>query len=479
MFDVDYDLLEEARKNYKLLIRTNRTSQENIKNHVTVKILESLGYDSMDFDYESSFSGKSNKRVDISIRVGDDKIYIELKNGNKHLDVGDIEQLHDYLNKDECEWGILTNGRRIVLINYKINTFPNSTYTSKKENKTVFDIDIFKSEQLEYLVFLTKEAIFDTEVTNYFKLISQFKAIKYPDGGNSWKVYKGTLYNFFRYYSFKKKEFIPLEQIRINEFKDFLLYEKEKKSKINRKPDKLNTFANKYSHIRTMFTELKRNNLLGPHNFEEPRSKLLELFMDKKLDEDEDILSLDNIKTILDYLELNSENSLRDKLIFLLCVYMGLERFTLINLNKDNFDLKRKVIIIEEKRIPLPEILCNYVKELFNINKKNGIKGSYLFYSYYDKRYRRITESNMNDIFNKIKNIDLLDKKWTKFSPRTIRKHLIKQMFYNKYSIEQISYITGMNVNSISKIISQEDIISNVKISKRIISSHPFCNIIN
>ncbi|MCG8542107.1 MAG: tyrosine-type recombinase/integrase [Clostridia bacterium] len=479
MYTIDYSLLEEAKKKYKLLTETNRISEENIKNHVAVKILESLGYDSINFDYESSFLSKGNRRVDISIRVRDEKIYVEVKKGNKYLETRDIEQLDDYLNKEEYDWGILTNGRRLVLINYRIDTSRNNAYTSKKENKVVFDIDVFKSEQLEYLVFLTKEALFDTKVTEYFKLISQFKAIKYPNGGKSWNVYKGTLYNFFKYYSFKKKEFIPLKQIRINEFKDFLLYDKEKKSKINRKPDKLNTFANKYSHIRTMFTVLKKNNLLATHNFEEPRSKLLELFMDKKLDEDDDILSLDNIKAILDYLELNSENSLRDKLIFLLCVYMGLERFTLINLNKDNFDLKKKVIIIEEKRIPLPEIVCNYVKELFNTNKKNGIKGSYLFYSYYDKKYRRITESNMNDIFNKIKNIDLLDKKWTKFSPRTIRKHLILQMFYNKYSIEQISYITGMNVNSISKIISQEDIISNVKISKRIISSHPFCNIIN
>ena len=83
----------------------------------------------------------------------------------------------------------------------------------------------------------------------------------------------------------------------------------------------------------------------------------------------------------------------------------------------------------------------------------------------YKKRYRPINEWNINDVFNKFAQITN-DDKWKDYSPKFVRNSLIPTLFTANYSLEDIMYITGIDINNISKLIKMDDILK--RRSKRI-----------
>ena len=160
---------------------------------------------------------------------------------------------------------------------------------------------------------------------------------------------------------------------------------------------------------------------------------------------------------------------------------MGLERSALIDLNKKMFNLEKSEFKIGNRIIPLPTKITFLVSELIRDNTKKGIKGSHLFYTYYLKKYNVMTENSINKVFERIKNIDLSNEKWTVFSPQYIRSCLIKLLFENNYTIEDISYLTGMDLTNISKHITFEEICNKVNLSNNNpkLAKHPFAKFLN
>ena len=65
---------------------------------------------------------------------------------------------------------------------------------------------------------------------------------------------------------------------------------------------------------------------------------------------------------------------------------------------------------------------------------------------------------NINDVFNSFTKISK-EKKWEMFSPQHARNSLIKSLYSANYSIEDIIYITGIDINNISKYISKEELL--------------------
>lgn len=72
-----------------------------------------------------------------------------------------------------------------------------------------------------------------------------------------------------------------------------------------------------------------------------------------------------------------------------------------------------------------------------------------------------MNEWNMNDVFNSFIKISK-DKKWEMFSPNYVRSGLILSLYSAKYSIEEIMYITGIDINNISKYISRDEMMKRV-----------------
>lgn len=451
----------------------NRLNEENVKVLIVVEFLKVLGYDPNTFDFEHPVYHQ-NKRADIVIKANNTEyFYVETKRGDVELSQYDIIQLANYLNIRSIEWGLLTNGKELILLNNKIHT--SLLEESALEDIIVFRINLLTGKEIKYLRFLSREAIFDTRVTNYFKDIAQFRAYKYPKGKGSYKVYKGTLNNFFTYYADKENKYRPLEQIRVDEFEDFLIYEQEEKVNTGNPIKAQDTFKNKYSHIRSMLIELKKNRYITSHHFEEERNKLIDKFNYEETNKDKTLLNQENIQIMLNFFE-NTENALRDTTILLLCIYMGLERSTIKDLQENMFEFKHNTIEIDGRKIPIPNKISFLVNRLIEENKSKGIRGRHLFYTYYSNKYNVISESAIHEMFKRLKNINPADEKWGIFSAQYIRNCLIEKLFKNNYSIEEISYLTGMDLCNISKYISYDIICKQVNLikKKRLQRRHPF-----
>ncbi|WP_078427516.1 type I restriction enzyme HsdR N-terminal domain-containing protein [Alkalihalobacterium alkalinitrilicum] len=452
------------------------TNEENIKFHVVTKFLEMVGYDPLEFYYEHSKYHKDG-RADIAVKIDEvTYLYVEVKPTNNKLNEKEQSQLAQYLFDRGLSWGILTNGKNFILFNSSISVLPNPNRPLMID-KVVFNIDIFNKKHKELIGYFSKESIYENQISNYFRDIAKYKAIKYPDGGGSWNVYKGTLYNFFKYYAHQQKKYRELEQIRIDEFEDFLNYDMEVKSNkgSGREISSIDTFENKYSHIRSFFQILKEYNIIRSHHFEEQREKLIKkIDINGKDNEVKDILNEDNINLILEFYD-NRKDALRNKTIFLLSLCFGLERSTLLNITENSVDKGK--LHIGNRELLLPPRLKKLIEQLIKEKKqkKIKIKGDYLFPAKYRDQYRALSTHGINYIFEILEGIDKSNPNWSILSPSYIRGYLIKKLFENNYSIEEIVYLTGADLSSISKLIPTNHIMEKVKSrSKKDIKVHPF-----
>lgn len=467
------EIISLVKKNFERLQRLN---EENVKVLVVVEVLKMLGYDPLTFDFEHPVYHRKSY-ADIAIQVSKDEyLYVEAKSGNHDLIYDDIIQITTYLTQRGVEWGILTNGKEYVLINSKIDHV--KTDEEVLIDKIVFKVDLSTNKEVRYLEYFSKEAIFDRKTVYYFRDIAQFRAYKYPKGKGSWDSYKGTLYNFFSFYAQKENKYRPLKEIRVDDFQDFLNFEQKLKAGSSKSINALNTFNNKYSHIRSMFNELKKRDKIGSHHFEEERKKLATSLNYSDTTRNDSYLDAENVKRAFEFLE-KTESSTRNIVIFLFSIYMGLERSVIRELNWQMLDLSKRCINIDGRKIILPGKLVSLLEKLYQENKKNGIKGEYLFHTYYGKKYNRITESGINAIYDSLSRIDESDEKWKNFSPQYIRNCLAIQLFENGYAIEEIAYLIGMDLVNIAGLISFDVICKNVNLKKehkkRI---HPFESIL-
>lgn len=457
MVEMDLNFIHEMYNKFK------GTNEENIKNHVVVNFLKILGYDPTDFNYEQPKIYKDG-RADIAVRVNDSSyLFVEIKNSENKLTEKEQSQLADYLFGHGYEWGILTNGRNYVLINVKIE--------GKNLDRIIFNIDIFNKKDRDFIKYFRKENIFDVPLINYFKDVAQFKSIKYPNGGSSWNNYKGTLYGFFKYYTSNLTRYRDLSLIRVEEFEDYLKHEVQLKNSMDsgKKIISIETYDNKYSHIRSFFQTLG----IKSNGFDEEKVQLIKrMNVKKQVTEINEMLTEENINQILNFYD-SRRDSTRNKVIFLLCLSFGLERSTLLSLTTDS--IKKDKLIIGNRELVLPPALIVLLQELLIQNKQNKVKGNSLFYSKYSNKFKPLSESTINYIFDILADIDKENPNWKVLNSSYIRAYLIKNLFKNNYSLEEIVNLIGADLLSISNVISYDEILEQVLTrGKKFTKKHPF-----
>ncbi|MGG3192988.1 type I restriction enzyme HsdR N-terminal domain-containing protein [Priestia aryabhattai] len=467
--DLDIDFLKQMYDKFK------DTGEGNIKNHVVAKFLEMLGYDSLEFYYEHSMYHR-NGRADIAVKIERETyLYVEVKSANNKLDEKEQLQLARYLYDSRLSWGILTNGKTFILMNNSIESLP-SLHRPSVDDRVVFKIDIFNKKNENLIEYFSKRSIYDTQITNYFRDIAKYKAYKFPLGGGSWNVYKSTLFNFFKYYADQQKRYRDLGQIRVDEFEDFLKHEMEMKNSKSsgRKIKSIDTFDNKYSHIRSFFQALN----IKSNGFDEGKIQLIRrMNLKEEIVESNELLTEDNIELILNFYS-NRRDSIRNKALILLCLSFGLERSTLLSLTTDSIYKER--LIIGNRELVMPKKLQLILEELKEQHKSNKVKDNCLFYTKYNNEYKPLSESTINYIFDTVSEIDKSNSLWKKLNTAYIRSTLIKKLFENNFSLEEIVYLTGADLVSLSNLISTDDIIENVKTRKNSYQKiHPFHKFLN
>lgn len=473
-------LIKEIRDKINSLPNLN---EKNIKSHVVIDVfLQRLGYDRSICYYEE----KCRKDfIDSVIKISENKkLFVEAKNGKKDLTEDDIYQLLKYLTGMNCEWGLLSNGFRYILINNNIKSLD----TSKKNlsDKIVLNISINERTDIKYLKYFSQKSIFEDKTTYYFVHIAQFKSYASSIAENSWPVYKSTLFNFFDYYANKNgyKYYSndinePLTKIDIEDYFEFIK-NKMMNQKGNRKLNSKETIKDNYSYFSSFFKILKQFSYIPDHNFKYSRKEILAKYDDTPKAKKEHYLTNERFEKALIYIH-SHKNSDRNTLIFLLCAFNGVERSLVNNLKWDQIDMQHKTIKFGKRTIEMNDLMIMSLNNIKNI--KGRKKNEYVLLKRCKNGYERAKVGVINSVFNDLQHIDESDAAWKCFSPQYVRSCLIKEMFNNGYFIEQILYEIDLSLLQICDYVSNDDIISlgKKRANSKTISKplHPFENVVN
>lgn len=456
------EIIKELRSEFNK--RKDNLQEDNIRIHIIVNtFLEYYGYDTQKCIYEAP-TGKGYCDMLVPT-VGENAIAVEVKTGKKTLNVKDIDQIKRYATTKGQRFAILSNGYEYVLLDFDITPFP-VIEGDTLESYVVFWFNIFQARgkkltELKYFKYLNFENLCTRQSTLFYCDIAQYREWKLEQGMKevSWNAYRCTLYQFFDFYSskllykdkFESKGKRAYETLGMDSIKEFI--KGRKRNSVNTSKDTIN---NNYTHIYNMLYELKQHGEIGYISLYDSRKQNLVEYEETEQKKIYDIIKTDDIQEVIDFLK-HGRNSTRDIVLFLLTVTLGLERSQLLELTWDNFDKSFRYIVVQERKIELCDSLQKYLTELYKEKKQNRVKTPQVFQLHYNKKYRPMKEWNINDVFNNCAKITN-DEKWKNYSPKYLRGCLIKTLFATGYSIEDIIYITGIDMKNLANFIDRDEI---------------------
>lgn len=442
-----------------------KKNEDDVRLHVIINtFMGYCGYDVKKCRLEHSIvKGFCDVYVPV---IGEKALIIEVKNGNRPIEVKDIEQVRTYAGSKGQRFGILTNGYEYVLLDFSIETLP-KIEGNVLDSYVVFWFDIFKARaknrtELRYFKYLSFDNLYSNQSTHFFCDVAQYKVWKYEQGIKdvSWNSYRCTLFQFYDFIAHKvlaKKNYEQVgkrfyETLDMEQFDMFI-----SECKRNGKDTSTKTLNNNHTHIYNMLYELEKHDKIRYISLSDSRKENLIIYEETEDRRGITEINAEDVQAILDFLK-KKRNSNRDIVLFLLEVSLGLERSQLLELNWNAFDKAYKHISLEGRKIELCPILQEYLIKLNKEAKRAKIKSQKIFQVFYDGEYRPMREWNINDVFNNFVQITN-DEKWKDYSPKFVRKSLIRTMFFAGYSLEDIMYITGIDINNISKYIKMNELL--------------------
>lgn len=449
------------------LLGSKADSEENLKIHVISWMLRELGYDEQNFDYEHPLCRDKNKDMHADIFISIDKntaMFIETKKYSKDLDENDILQLLGYMmiHQGEITWGILTNGRQIILLCNGIDVETNKGKNEYRK-RIVMNIQMnpvtrqFKNAK--YIKYLTMESIFETHVTNYFRAVAQFLA-KHPLSSESEEKYKNTLWRFFDYYITKGNEYkifgdrlyAPLEDITDRDFVEFL----KQIEPITRKASGKVPLA-KCSHIYTMYDILEKNGHIAKNTMKNVRDRAKSEYEKAEFENKfNNILTSEDIRVILDKLS----NKPYKIIIFTLVAYYGLSRENVSRFLSESWsiiDWKNHIFMLNGKKYPLIRIIEENLLKMQNEYRIKGIKKPSAIYVYKKKdKYSAVSANSISAVFEEIKHFTEIGSDCAKINPQNSRAAVIYNMLCAGCTIEEIAYITDATLSQLIKYLPDE-----------------------
>lgn len=418
--------------------------------------------------------------------IGNEALIVEVKTGKESLELNDITQAINYASFRQQRFAILTNGKEYALLDSHIKTDPKDGYDALK-SYIVFWFDIFKTKEkgitkLKFFKYLSFENLYEKKTTHFYCDIARYREWKCEQGMKeaSWTVYRCTLYQFFDFYAQKKvykREFESegkqcYENLGIEDFKEFIKDRKRNKDKSSKK-----TIESNFSHVYDMLHELKKHGRINNIILSESRKQNLFEYEQTNRKKEFGAINAEEIRMVISFLE-KGKNANRNIVVFLLTISLGLERSQLLELVWDSFDKKLRYIIIDGRKIEMCGLLQKYLSLLFEESKAKKKKLPYVLQTYSGKKYKRISEWGINNIFDKLTTLTN-DSKWRDYSPKYLRHCLIMSMIESEYPLEEIIYVTGIDIKNITNYITTDMILArkNIKINWNKLYSGALCEV--
>ncbi|RCX16393.1 site-specific recombinase XerD [Anaerobacterium chartisolvens] len=462
---MNYEWLDFLRKEYAKLTDLHYCT---IKRKIVYTFLANLGYEK---EYFKEIENTGYIDIFASDFSSKNKIIIRALEGNSKIGNDVFEHFVNTLFNSQIDWGIVCNGKDFILVNSKID--------GEYEHKKVLQFNLRFTSTEDYLEYFSFNSIFKSKVTNYFLYLMQFKSYKLRESNkiSSWISYESVLLNFFKYMA-EKKHYRELEHIDYNDFKEFITYEIDlKKKEEKRYAQSIHTIFNKFAYIKGFYDTLIKNGVISNNPFDLlSNEKKLEGIEYIEENEEFEPLQEDEINKILSYYE-NYQDSERNKLIFLLCLYAGLSRGEIRNLQEENIDLEKKYLCVGEKTVPLSEGIAQKLKDYIISIKDDADFSGFVFYSNYSKyKSGPLSENAINNIikgYSKYFVYPLPIERQKQITPEFLKKSLVKRMFKNKFTIEEILKLTDLELSTIARYIATSEIKDKTNLDK-MLKFHPY-----
>lgn len=429
------------------------SSEEEIKVHVIVNtFLPQLNYNSEKCNFEKNMG---NGFCDIFVPINEDTVLpIEVKRANENLKEKDIGQIKKYATQLGQEYAILTNGQEYMLLNFNIRSRPVIEGNILK-SYIVFKFNIFKSKgkditPLRFFEYLSLEKLFKTKLTHFFSDISQYGIWKMDEkiSDVSWWAYRSTLYNFYDFVANKYKKY-EMTYLRLTEedFHEFIVCCKRHSGETS-----IKTIENNYTHIFDMLSFLKENGKIPHHNFNAKRKEGVAKFSETVKKKTPTIITGNGIQEVVKMYE-DKRNANRNIVAFLMCATMGMERSEVIKVTWEQFDKKFQYIYLYGRKIEIHNMLRKY---LLLLNKEQGRKNGYIFVSRYKGKCKQLNDGAINEALDQLRSIEEFGKEC---SPQFLRSCLILTMFYYGYTLEDIMFVTNIEMKNLANYITKDMII--------------------
>ncbi|WHY63650.1 tyrosine-type recombinase/integrase [Cytobacillus firmus] len=474
MDGINIDKINELRKKYSELPDYN---EETIKIRIVKPFIEILGFNEDWHRYEYPVI-KNKKITDITL-IKNNKIILVVevkKGGNYWIKPEDIQQLLTYLMTKNVEWGIVTNGKEFILVNYKIN--------GELQHKEVLKYNLLDKTDESSSKILSYDSIFQNQKTNFYKHLAQFKCYKLQERDNylSWSIYNSTISNYFQFISSKYNSYRRLEYLSKQDFKEFINFDISQSKIRNRHINSKQTVMNKFRHIAKMYELFVQHEELNHNPFRFiSQEEMISNITGLDFADDDNIENLDvkDFKQLIDFFD-NTQNPERNKLILLLCLYGGLGRDSIRHLKINDFNFNTNTLKVKEIELPLPSEFIQRIRYYIeNIRNKNA-KVEYLFDSNYGNYAGEpLSQSIINTVIkrsNVYVNNTLPSNKNFKVNPEKIRKLLVRRFFESGFSIEEIVTITSMELHRVAEHITTEEIKERTIISS-LPDKHPYLDL--
>lgn len=459
------DIIEKIRSEFNRI--EDGRQEGNLRYHIVQQtFLKYCGYDMGTIDLEKP-TGKGF--IDIYVpTIDNEAIAVEVKNGKEPLQTKDIFQALNYAKHIHQRFAFLTNGKEYVLLDFDIDSNSRKgTIKESLESYVVFWFNIFEPKgrgltELKFFKYLSFENLCKNKSTHFFCDIARYREWKLAQGmkESSWTAYRCTLFRFFDFYAQQKKYIYEYESkgklcyetLGIEDFQKFI-----KNCKRNKENSSIKTIENNFSHVYDMLHELKDNGRITNIILNESRMKNLFAYEQTKRKKEFVEITVEDIKTVIGFYK-KRKNVNRNIVAFLLTITLGLERSQLIDLMWDSFDKKLRCIIIDGRRIQMCELLQKYLLYLSEERKGRKAKSPYVLLTCSNGKYNKMSEWGINYIFDELVEITN-DEKWRDYSPKYLRNCLILSLFKAKYSLEDIIYITGIDIKNIFNYITTDMIL--------------------
>lgn len=347
------------------------------------------------------------------------------------------------------DWGIITDGKKIVLVNKNVET---SMIEHWKTGKIVLEEKLSGKNTGAYLKYFTRKELFVTRNSLYYKDIVQYRNTQYRGNEESWAGYNSSLKRFFNHYVEKcGGDYDGYEKFTYADFESFIM---------DARVHSPSSIVNMYAHVSVYLRDkigIRRN------GFELSRKEVLKSFTGVQKEELGDILDKRRLKEINIFFQRKKKDQLRNLTIFYLAVCYGIERRQICQLQWSQVKWEKEEITLDNVNKPLPKQLLYLLKQLQCENKQKGYPDEFVFYTERNGKVSPITKDVVNRLFSSLTQIDKDDPIYTQYSLAKIRRTLAG-ILLKDLPLDEVMYLLSIEAENLGAYLTSEEIYVQAKI---------------